>query len=48
LVENGAPLAGKNRRGQTPLSLTPEPRGPGSAADLLRKLGATEDAPLLK
>jgi len=48
LVANGAQLAVKNRRGQTPLSLTPEPRGPGSAADLLRKLGAKEDTPPLK
>jgi len=39
LIQNGAKVDVKNRRGQTPLSVTPEPRGPGTTADLLRKSG---------
>jgi ankyrin len=42
LVDHGAKLDVKNRRGQTPLAVTPQPRGEGSTAALLRKLGAKE------
>jgi len=42
LADKGARVDVKNRRGQTPLAVTPQPRDSRSTAALLRELGAKE------